>query len=555
MQFTQADYRHSLNEVNHGVGLTLADTAEPNAFIRYFLKSVRHDFSSIRSFIDDIQAETAASFSASFLPVGEPLPKITHRIWITDLETPTGVPNSFDDNLTAAIKDVTPDFVNVFWSNSDAVLRDLRSRIGDTGLRVYFLNVAELRDDLGYTNFLKLITDKKFVLASDLFRVIALKRFGGIYSDLGVSYSRKIVELAVRSNVLLFLAKEGFFQTSLLGFPAGHDLINLFHGVLCNPNVIDSRWISDGGEIHSVHEVNVLAGPCLTALAYLFLNKRQRVLIVSPNVPNVTWTSLRSWYGDQTSFGNTHQPSSQLSLLSNAAVAAHSLNMDEAVKAYDCAPATVYKFRIILGLSEYFWNEPTALCKIMRYRHSDKALGWHNYTPIYNYIIGPLDMRSTHLVEIGIGTNFLDAVSTMGAEGVPGASLRGWREFFPGAIIVGADVDRRILFTENQIDTYFTDQLDLQALESLKTRVHEKGSVAILIDDGLHTLEANMNVINVFASAVLPGGVLIVEDIISGYLNQWETWLAESRYPALLVRVPHDTNKSDNNLVFLFTKG
>ena len=36
-----------------------------------------------------------------------------------------------------------------------------------------------------------------------------------------------------------------------------------------------------------------------------------------------------------------------------------------------------------------------------------------------------------NILEVGIGTNFLDVPSTMGEDAIPGASLRMWRDFFP----------------------------------------------------------------------------------------------------------------------------
>ena len=52
------------------------------------------------------------------------------------------------------------------------------------------------------------------------------------------------------------------------------------------------------------------------------------------------------------------------------------------------------------------------------------------------------------IFEIGLGTNNIDIVSTMGKKGHPGASLRAFRDFCPNAEIYGADFDSRILFQE-----------------------------------------------------------------------------------------------------------
>ena len=70
--------------------------------------------------------------------------------------------------------------------------------------------------------------------------------------------------------------------------------------------------------------------------------------------------------------------------------------------------------------------------------------------------------------EIGLGTYHLDTPSNMGRKGVPGASLRGFRDWAPQAIVRGADVDRRILFSEERITTHFVDQNDPESLPILR---------------------------------------------------------------------------------------
>ena len=49
--------------------------------------------------------------------------------------------------------------------------------------------------------------------------------------------------------------------------------------------------------------------------------------------------------------------------------------------------------------------------------------------------------------------------------GKPGASLRVWRDYFPNAIIYGADIDKDILFAEERIKTFYIDQLDPVAIK------------------------------------------------------------------------------------------
>jgi hypothetical protein len=115
------------------------------------------------------------------------------------------------------------------------------------------------------------------------------------------------------------------------------------------------------------------------------------------------------------------------------------------------------------------------------------------------------------LLEIGLGTNNVDVDSNMGVSGTPGASLRAFRNFLrPLDRVIGADVDSRVLFQSPGLETYFVDQLNRNTLLQLANQV---GCLDLVIDDGLHNLEANANTVISFLSKMNSGGFMVVEDI------------------------------------------
>ena len=99
----------------------------------------------------------------------------------------------------------------------------------------------------------------------------------------------------------------------------------------------------------------------------------------------------------------------------------------------------------------------TPLCGMMLKNGSDKGLSFHNYTELYHHLWSQQRYKIENLLEIGIGTNDVSMPSNMGPHGVPGASLRGWKEFFPLATIHGGDIDRKCFFEEDRIVTCFCD--------------------------------------------------------------------------------------------------
>lgn len=74
----------------------------------------------------------------------------------------------------------------------------------------------------------------------------------------------------------------------------------------------------------------------------------------------------------------------------------------------------------------------------------------HTYAKIYEMLFSSRRYEVKNVFECGIGTNNIAVKANMTASGKPGASLRVWRDFFPNAMIWGADLDRNILFTEDR---------------------------------------------------------------------------------------------------------
>ena len=157
----------------------------------------------------------------------------------------------------------------------------------------------------------------------------------------------------------------------------------------------------------------------------------------------------------------------------------------------------------------------------------------------YHYIYGPLlrhTTKITAILEIGLGTNNTDVVSNMGEEGRPGASMRAFRNYLPNASIYGADIDKRILFEETRIKTYFVDQTNIQSLADLGTKINEQ--LDLIIDDGLHSPHANVAVVAFALERLKPGGWLIIEDIAEAAFPIWEVVAAllPSSYQAMMIR-------------------
>lgn len=198
----------------------------------------------------------------------------------------------------------------------------------------------------------------------------------------------------------------------------------------------------------------------------------------------------------------------------------------------------------------------TRLCQIMTRRGSDKGTGNHNYTRVYQSVLGGRSVSD--LFELGVGTTNTTIRHNMGVKGTPGASLRGWRTFFPEAQIWSADIDRDALIQEERICCFEVDQTDATSIGQLWAKPELPASFDVMIDDGLHEFDANCTFLENSLHRLTPGGVYVVEDIDTLCLGDWAKVISAKyvqQFPGhvfRLCRLPKLTNVRDNNLLFIY---
>jgi len=206
-------------------------------------------------------------------------------------------------------------------------------------------------------------------------------------------------------------------------------------------------------------------------------------------------------------------------------------------------------------------NATTPLCEIMGKYGSDKGnaniiQSWHNYTTFYHSIFNEMRHKPLRVFELGLGTNNLSVPSNMGANGKPGASLYGWREFFPNSNIYGADIDMNILFESERIKTYYCDQTNPIVIKMLWNQTELADGFDIIVEDGLHEYHANVWFFENSVHKLNVGGYFIIEDILNYELHLFENKIVEWRhwFPDLdftLLCIPSQRNKHDNNLLVI----
>ena len=194
------------------------------------------------------------------------------------------------------------------------------------------------------------------------------------------------------------------------------------------------------------------------------------------------------------------------------------------------------------------------LSTIMEKNGSDKSTS-HNYTELYESIFSKFRNEKINIFEMGLGTNNTNLGSNMGISGKPGASLRGWTEYFKKSNVYGADIDRDILFEEENISTFWCDQTNQQSIKDMWHGNKLKDLLFdIIIDDGLHEFEANLIFLENSIHKLKPGGYYIVEDLMPETVKLFRENLnyLQNKWPSILfevIEVQGRPGRIDNNLL------
>jgi hypothetical protein len=183
----------------------------------------------------------------------------------------------------------------------------------------------------------------------------------------------------------------------------------------------------------------------------------------------------------------------------------------------------------------------TELCKIMSKQGSDKALGWHNYTLVYAELFKDIKDTATHFFEMGIGT-----INS-------GASLKGWKEYFTKAHIFGADILEETLFEEDRITTFHCDQLNTTSIQNM-WNYFQGIKLDAIIEDGLHTYEANIHFLEQSIHKVKDGGFYIIEDVQVVEIHRYEKYFENCKLKFKkhqILELHNEGNKYDNVLILI----
>jgi hypothetical protein len=208
----------------------------------------------------------------------------------------------------------------------------------------------------------------------------------------------------------------------------------------------------------------------------------------------------------------------------------------------------------------YYKNERSLLATLCDKYGSDKGsltdkghaypFQPNSYADFYSCLFDHCRFTVTHVFECGIGTNNPKLPSSMGPKGIPGASLRVWKDYFPNAQVTGADIDRAILFQEDRIRTFYVDQTSRDSVERL---ARDLGTVQFnfMLDDGLHEFAAGICLFENIIAHLSTTGIYIIEDVNPADCMRYTNYFSKTDYDFKLVMLdyPGLVSNSSNLIV------
>ena len=173
----------------------------------------------------------------------------------------------------------------------------------------------------------------------------------------------------------------------------------------------------------------------------------------------------------------------------------------------------------------------------------------HTYTDVYSSMFDHCKDNIKHVFECGIGTN-TSLISGMGDQYKPGASLRVWRDYFKNAEILGVDIDKNILFTDDRIQSNYADQLNPATINEMWDKFNNI-EFDLMIDDGLHTYEAGVTLFENSFHKLKTNGIYVIEDVSPLYLYRLCQFFRNYNLTIARLESTKASLLEDNNMIII----
>lgn len=247
------------------------------------------------------------------------VPKIMHRIWLTDIHSPHEPPEDYIRIIIERAPMYSQGgWKQKIWVQDSKLIPATVSRVLSEGNLIEFHSLEELQGGPWKNTFSAFVGDKKFPFASDILRMKILYEYGGVYADMGANFKNFEVcnFISETFSYSLVFWKNLFFQNSLMMMPPKSIIGEAFLQVVEDPYLVSRDILSP---LSAITEGQLFSGLLITALMFSLPMDARDICPLVANDRIVSWQSQQSWYTEvdkgKGRFGNAYIPTAPLSVL------------------------------------------------------------------------------------------------------------------------------------------------------------------------------------------------------------------------------------------------
>ena len=135
---------------------------------------------------------------------------------------------------------------------------------------------------------------------------------------------------------------------------------------------------------------------------------------------------------------------------------------------------------------------------------TDKGMGLHEYTEVYDIYLDPIKDEKMNFLEIGV---------------FQGESLKLWEAYLKNSTIIGLDIETDCAkYAGDRRKVYIGSQTDEMILWKIQK---ENNPLSVIMDDGSHNWDHQIKTFRAAFPLLKEGGLYFIEDLHTSYVNKW----------------------------------
>jgi len=255
-----------------------------------------------RSRLMSISRSICSSISSGESEPSTRIPHVTHRVWITNSDSPHEIPaerlETYFNNLGVLKGD---DWTHIFWCIDKNKIPKTVEAMEGSGKNIRVRELTEIMPQFrGKSVYERMYREKYYTAISDLVRFNLLHIFGGIYSDFGALFNTDLTPFL--DNFDYLFGQEGYLAgTSFVAAQPQSPVYNALLSFIDNMERVPTTYRSWGDHIVTPRWT---ALGILTLMMDRYTRESDRILPIPYGEDSLVKTNhMGSWLGNTPQFG------------------------------------------------------------------------------------------------------------------------------------------------------------------------------------------------------------------------------------------------------------